>query len=183
MMKREDVKVRTAAAFAVIGVAASAALLVFLLAHVTLVIHSTAVRAARNDRAIEGIIDTIGGCRAWKDGSYSGDQTPSIRELESRTITLLQVLHANGLTETGKWPEHAWSLVWSIGDREESDDDPDLVFYDWIPDAITLSDAISFGGITIHGSGEVEYPGDVSEAAKEFWETVIEAFPDINWGP
>ena len=59
------------------------------------------------------------------------------------------------------------------------EDHIDTVFDDlelWIPDTLTL------GEITIYGSGEVDYPGDVSEAAKEFWEAVKEAFPEMDWG-
>lgn len=116
-------------AFAVVGIAVIAALLVFLLAHVTLTIHATAVRAARNDRAVNGIISELSGRRAWTDGSY-------IEKPEYQMID--------------------WDL--------------------WAPSAFTV------GKVTIHGSGEVDYPGDVSEAAREFWEAVIEAFPDIDWG-
>lgn len=115
--------------FAVFGGLVIMALLLLALVHLSLTIHYTAVRAARNDRAVNGIIGEVGGRRAWTDGSY---MPPTISDL--------------------RFTDELW-----------------------------LSDEVTIGEITIHGSGEVDYPGDVSEAAKEFWEAVIEAFPDINW--
>ena len=48
-----------------------------------------------------------------------------------------------------------------------------------------VGEGFSVGRITIWNSGEVSYPtdGSISEAAKEFWEAVIAAFPDIERGP
>lgn len=115
-------------AFAVVVIAVIAALFLLALVHMSLTMHHTAVLAARNDRAINGIIGELGGRRAWTDGSY---------------------IEPSGLMV----PIDLWGI-----------------------------DEVTIGGITIHGSGEVNYPGDVSEAAKEFWEAVMEAFPGIDWG-
>lgn len=116
-------------AFAIFGGLVVTALILLAFVHVSLTMHYTAVRTARNDRAINGIIGELGGRRAWTDGSYI--------------------------------------------------EEPEYQMIDWGP---WVSEALIVGGITIHGSGEVDYPGDVSKATKEFWEAVIEAFPDIDWG-
>jgi len=112
---------RIETALSVVGAAVIVVLFVFILTHVSLTMHHTAVQAARNDRAINGIIDELGGRRAWTDGSY-------------------------------------WDSLW-------------------------VSEAFTVGKVTILTSGEVDYPGDVSKAAREFWEAVIKAFPEMDWGP
>ena len=44
---------------------------------------------------------------------------------------------------------------------------------------LSIANSITLVGITIHRSGEVDYPDDVSSAARDFWEAVIKMFPDI----
>jgi len=52
--------------------------------------------------------------------------------------------------------------------------------YPWHGEGDLYTDTIlTFGPVTIHSTGEVDYPETLSETATAFWEAIIAAYPSM----